>query len=108
MSEQEPRDSRPISLEYRDPHRDGEQFALWKMGGGCLLTLFVTWLSIFTGAIALDVPQGAIVGGLAAVVLFLAYSAVQHRRGRARAFIAGIWIGSALGLLLTGFCSTMG
>jgi hypothetical protein len=107
VSEREPSDHEPIRLNYRDPHRDGEQAVLVKLAGGCLLTLFVVWLSIFTSAVSFGMGRGAIVGGMSAISLFAAYAAVQHRRGKAKAFVAGIWIGSALGLLLTGFCSTV-
>ena len=107
MSEREPQDHRPFSLEYRDPRRDGEQQSLLKMGGGCLLTIFVVWLAISTFAVLLLGRKPAVIAGMVATVLAAAYALKEHRRGRARGFTAGIWIGTALSLLLVGLCSTI-
>jgi hypothetical protein len=107
VSEQPPPEREPVPLEYHDPRDDHEEFALLKMGGGCLLTILVVWLAIFAFALLFEELKAGVAAGVAALIFFALYAALQHRRGRARWVVAGIWIGSALGLLLTGFCGTV-
>ena len=49
--------------------------------------------------------RGIIVGGLAAAAIVIVITQLLRRNERNHAYVAGAWVGLAIGLLLVGWCA---
>jgi hypothetical protein len=111
MPDDEPRDPPPAPsidprpLDYRSGAQDRDSTAARATGAG-VLAFITLWAGAFAGG-AVASRRGIIVGGLAAAAIVMVITQLLRRNERNHAYVAGAWVGLAIGLLLVGWCAAV-
>jgi hypothetical protein len=94
----------PQPLDYRSASDERGSIAARAIGAG-VIAFVMLWAGAFGGGFV-GGRRGVIAGGLLATAIVVITAQILRRKER-NAYVAGAWVGLALGLLLVGWCAAM-
>src|SRR3954453_18275754 len=104
MSDDGPREPRP--LDYRSPGDEPAPASIPRTVSAAVIVIAVMWAGAFAGGVV-GRSGGVVVGGFLASALVIAILLLLHGNASNHPYIAGAWVGLALGWLLVGWCAAV-